>query len=131
MGEATEFVEVGGKKYVVIKMGRAQAEQVLAISRWISAHGFKVMSVAGAQGQSIQADNAFEFLSKIIDLLTADALIDLFVALVGCPKEDAEIYFDIGILVDVILMVYEEQPAVRRLIDRFFSTPVSEEKPEE
>lgn len=122
MSEAIDYVELNGKRYAVIKTGRAQAEQVLLVTRWISRHGVQAM-------QAIQTDSlsasGIEFLGKFVEALTPDALIDLFIALVGCPKEDAELYFDIAVLIDVAMQVYERQPAVRRLVERFFSTPNS------
>ena len=125
MTEALEFVEVGGKQYRVIKTGRAQAEQALGLVRWISKHGAKAMqSIIPADGaeKKVGAASGIEFLAKFIDALDADALIDLFTVLVGCSPEDSEVYFDIAILVDLVMETYNRQQSLRRLIDRFFSS---------
>jgi len=126
-------VTIGKNEYKMIKTGRAQAEQVLALTRWISKYGLSaIKQLQDEGGGEIAADTGWEFLSKIVEYLTADALIDLFQAMTGCTKKEAEEYFDIAILIDVIIEVYEGNPSVRRLIDRFFSEPDSEEtEPEE
>lgn len=126
MTDQLDVVEVGGNKYQVIKTGRAQAEQVLLISRWISKHGIKAIQSLQAENQKLEISNSFDFLDKVIEALSADALVDLFIAVVGCSKEDGELYFDIAILIDVLVQTYERQPTVRRLVERFFSTPDSE-----
>jgi hypothetical protein len=115
-----KLVTVGEKEYQVIKTGRAQAEQVVLISRWISKYGFRALKNISKDG-TVEVESGVDFISQIIDNLTADALIELFVALIGCSKEDAEVYFDIAVLIDVLVEVYNNQPAVRKLIDRFFS----------
>lgn len=125
-----ETVKVGEKEYVVIKTGRAQAEQVLHVSKWIATHGMAAIEALSADGKDVQSETGIEFLWELINSLTPDALIDMFVAVTGCTKEEAELYFDVGTLVDAAVMIYEKQPSVRRLIERFFSTPASEEAPQ-
>ena len=132
MSEPLEMVTVGSEEYRVIKTGRAQAEQVLGITRWISRHGTRAMAALNADKKLAGADmSGIEFFGKFIEAMDADALIDLFGALIGCPKEDSEVYFDVAILIDVALETFERQPSVRRLIDRFFSggnsKPVTDE----
>jgi len=123
-------VLVGEKEYRVIKSGRAQAEQVVAVTRWISRHGTRALKVMQSDGEAMSG-SGIEFLGKFVEALDADALIGLFQALTGCSQEEAELYFDIATLVDVAFAVYEGQPSVRRLIDRFFSTPKSEQPSDE
>jgi hypothetical protein len=125
MSDVQDFIEINGKPYSVVKTGRAQAEQVVQVTRWISRHGVKAIQSVQSDSLSLEGASGIEFLGKFVEALTPDALIDLFVVLVGCPKEDAEVYFDIAVLVDVALQVHERQPAVRRLVERFFSTPNS------
>jgi hypothetical protein len=125
MSEQMEFVEVGESKYRVIKMGRAQAEQVLELTRWFSKHGMKAIREVQAENGNVNTDNGIEFLTTLLEHLTVDAVIDLFQAVTGCTKEEAEVYFDIATLVDVTIAIYEGQPAVKRLIERFFSQPSS------
>lgn len=115
----SEFVLVGEKEYAVVKTGRAQAEQVVYLSKWLAKYGQGIFSSM----KDIGSDDAggLTFITMLLESLSADALIDLFIVLVGCAKEDAEVYFDVSILVDVLVDVYENQPAVKRLIERFFS----------
>jgi hypothetical protein len=125
------MIEVGGKEYQVVKTGRAQAEQVLGLSRWIARHGIVVLKKIRNDKKEIVIDEGqgIDFLVQIVENLSADALIDLFEVLVGCSKEDAEVYFDVATLIDVAITVYDEQPSVRRLAERFFSAPNSPEAP--
>lgn len=129
MSEVIEFVEVGGTQYRVIKTGRAQAEQVLGLTRWISKHGSKAMNVVSGENKPA-GESGIAFLTRFIDALDADALIDLFAVLVGCPQEDAEVYFDVAILVDTVIEVYQRNQSLRRLVDRFFSSGNSEKDTE-
>lgn len=125
-----ETVLVGEKEYVVVKTGRAQAEQVLNVSKWIATHGMAAVSNMEQGGKDIQSETGLEFLWEVINSLTPDALIDMFIVVTGCTKEEAELYFDISVLVDAVVLIYEKQPAVRRLIERFFSTPASAPEPQ-
>jgi len=131
MSETLEFVTVGEKKYAVIKTGRAQAEQVLGLTRWIYQHGKKAMS-----GMTVDADDSadttgIEFLGRLVSGLDTDALIDLFTVLIGCPREDSEVYFDVALLVDVVTEVYERNQSLRRLVERFFSSSNSKDNSED
>lgn len=115
-------VTVGGVDYKVIKTGRAQAQQVVVITKWLSRYGLPAFEKMAGDGNS-KFDNAFDLLNLLVDSLSEDALIDLFTAAVGCPPEVSEEHFDVATLLDVVIEIYNEQPAVRRLLDRFFSTP--------
>jgi hypothetical protein len=125
-------IEVGSKKYTVIKTGRAQAEQVVQFTRWLSMYGPSLLKdLQDVDEDALAAGGGMAMITSILGNLSSDALIDLFTVLVGCSKKDSEKYFDVGILVDVALEVYENQPGIRRLIDRFFSTDESEEVSED
>lgn len=128
--EVVGVVLVGEKEYNVIKRGRAQADQVLKITRWLATYGVRAADKANKNG-GLQSDNWASLLAGLIEGLDADALIDLFTALIGCTKKEAEEYFDIATLVDAGIAIYEGQPSVRKLIDRFFSSSKSEEPSEE
>jgi hypothetical protein len=132
MGEQSDFVEVGEVQYRVVKTGRAQAEQVLLITKWITRYGMPaIQEMQKEKSGTLEFNSGLDFISGVLDHLTADALIDLFQALVGCPKEDAEVYFDISILIDVLIRVYNENTAIQRVLERFFSiqdsTPSTED----
>ncbi len=121
MSESIDFVTVGEKQYPVIKKGRAQAEQALAFSRWLSAYGSPIFAKF-SEGQDIESGgDGIAFIGKILDSLTPDALIDLFAVLIGCSKDESEENFDVAVLIDVLIETYNRQPAVRRIIERFFS----------
>lgn len=117
--ETSTLMEVGGKQYELVKTGRAQADQVIQLTRWITKHGSK--AVAAFSGEQINSSSGLSFLGNLVASLDGDALIDLFVTVVGCEKEDAEIYFDVAILIESVMIVYEKQPTIKRLVDRFFS----------
>jgi hypothetical protein len=130
MSEETfnDLIEVGGKEYRVVKTGRAQAQQVVRMTKWISKHGMRAIKEMRRDipSSSMEDMSGVEFLGAFVEALDEDALIDLFMALIGCDKEDAEVYFDISILIDVAILVYNHQPALQKLIDRFLSTSNSE-----
>lgn len=122
MSETREdgFIDVGGKAYKIVKTGREHAEQVVLLTKWLGAYGPGLLE--GLQSNEEDIGGGLEMITQILANVTSDALIDLFQVLVGCSAKDAEKYFDVGILVEVALDVYENQPGIRRLIDRFFST---------
>jgi hypothetical protein len=125
MSENKDIVEVGGVSYQVIKTGRAQAKQVMAFTRWLTKFGVPAFKqLAGEDGKIAQTDG-LAFIGRLFDVLTEDALIGLFSVLIGCPSQDAEDYFDVSILIDTVIDVYENQPSLRRLLDRFFSNSKS------
>lgn len=119
-----EFVNIAGVDYKVIKTGRAQAEQTVLIAKWLSKYGLPAIEKLNEDGK-VRADGGLDFINQLVDGLSADALIDLFTAVVGCPPEISETHFDVAVLLDTVMEVYNNQPAVRRLIERFFSTPDS------
>lgn len=131
MSDVMEFVELGGKKFRVIKTGRAQAEQVVGLTRWLSNHGAKAFAQIQSDGSFGDNMSGMEIFIKFLGVLDTDAVMDLFVVLIGCSKEDAEIHFDIAIMVDVAIEVYQRQTSLRRLLDRFFSQSNSESTLEE
>lgn len=127
---ATASVIVDNVHYPLIKSGRAQAKQVVYFTKWISKYGIPALEAVRSEGGEVSKDSGLEFLSRLVEYLNDDALIDLFVAVVGCTPEVAEVHFSIDVLIDSLMAVYDGQPALRRIIDRFFSQPSSEEKPE-
>lgn len=126
--EKLDKVKVGGKNYQVIKSGRAHAEQVLLLTRWFSRHGIPAIQKLQSERATITADSGLEMITEIMEALTTDALMDLFTALIGCAPEVTEVHFDINVLIDVLIEVYERQTAIRRLVERFFFTSDSEEE---
>lgn len=120
-----DMIVINEKEYALVTQGRQQAIQVQGITRWASAYGSEVYEELQKQGGS-EDEAGIDFLLNIIGLLTADALVDLFQAVSGCSKEEAELYFDAATLIEAGIVVYEKHPTVRSLLDRFFSTSDSE-----
>lgn len=129
MDETT--VVIDGKSYQLIKTGRAQAEQVILVTKWISRHGIPALKELQKTGGLENTTNSIEFVGVLIEALSADALLDLFTVIIGCSAEVAETHFDAAVLIDGLVTVYDKQPVIRRLIERFFSTPASEAESQE
>lgn len=131
MTEQTTYVEdfkivINGEAYPLITTGRKQAIQMQGITKWASKYGADILSDLQSQGEA-NVEVGLDFLLKMLGHLSADALIDLFQAISGCSKEEAELYFDAAVLIDAGIVVYENHPTVRRLLDRFFSTSDTEQ----
>jgi len=124
MTEEKFTVMVAGKEYELIKKGIAQAEQVTKISKWLAIHGLPIFeSISGSQDELSTNVDMFK---AILDNLSPEGLVELFSTVVGCTKKVADKEFDIGILVESATIIWEHQPGLRSLINRFFSTPDSE-----
>ena len=119
MSEQKHIVVVGDKEYELIKKGLAQAEQVTNLSKWLATYGLPIFEEL-SDGDDDTTNT--ELFKAVLNNLSTDALIQLFVLVIGCSKRVAEQEFDIGILVDSILIIWEEQPGLRNLVNRFFST---------
>ena len=118
-------IVINDKEYALITTGRQQAIQMQGLTRWASRYGAEILADLQQEGNS-EEEVGLEFLMKMLGHLSADALIDLFQAVSGCTAEEAELYFDAAVLIDAGIVVYENHPTVRRLLDRFFSTSSSE-----
>jgi len=121
-------IDLGGERYPVVKTGRAQARQVLQLTKWASKHGYRAARSIQPGGSQM---TGLEFILRMIDELDEDALMDLFTAVIGCDPAVSEAYFDIAVLIDAAILTYNNQPALQRLIDRFFSVPNSSGSTEE
>lgn len=111
------FVLVGEKEYPIVKRGRAQARQVAALSQWLSQYGNRILD----DFLKTEAVNVPQAVIAIVGGLTEDSLIDLYVVVTGCTPEEADEYFDVADLIDTAIAIYEQQPSVKKLVDRFFS----------
>lgn len=132
MTEQVTYVEefnivINGKEYPLITTGRRQAIQMQGLTRWISMYGAEIFTDLQTMSES-EGDSGLEFLVRLLRYLSADAMIDLFQAVSGCTQEEAELYFDAAVLIDAGIVVYENHPTVRRLLDRFFSTSATEQE---
>lgn len=125
------YFEVGGTKYKAIKTGFAQAEQVSGVARWLGKHGKEIFSNVQQQGKDGEAPTQeLELVLAAFEVVSPQALVSLFDIVVGCGPEKAKKYFDIEILIDGV-MAFFEQPSIRRVIDRFFTTSESSDQTEE
>ena len=117
--EQTKF-SINGVEYDVVKKGIAQASQVADLGRWLSIYGTPAI-------RSIQSDDEFdkmgglELVSAVLGTLSGDALCDLFATVFGCGQAVAKEEFDIALLLDGIMALYNNAPSVKRLVGRFFS----------
>jgi len=111
-------VLVGAVEYDLVKKGRAQAEQVGLLSKWLSVYGGAI-KVDGA------LENGLDLVKAITGALSADALLALFVVVTGCTPAEAEEHFDVGILLDSVIIIYENQEHIKKVLSRFFSVESS------
>jgi len=129
--KSVSTIVVGGKEFTLVKVGREQAEQVIQLGKWVNTHGVPAIAQVMNEEGEISFDNGLDLLGDIIEVLTADALIDLFVVILGCSKTFANKHFDIAVLIEAVMLVYENQPSLGRVLGRFFSQASSEESTEE
>lgn len=138
MSEGTK-VTLGTKSYYLIKSGMDQASQMSELAKWLAKHGMPIFEALTARSEKAAQESekgekktsTTDLFMIILDHVTPDALIDLFSVIVGCPRKMSEKYFDIGILMDAAMVVWDNQPGIRRLVGRFFSTTDSSSPTEE
>ena len=124
-------VEVAGRTFELVKTGRGQAEQVVALGKWVNQYGLPALEGMMNEEGEVTFEGGLDLLQGIIGSLTADALIDLFVVILGCSKKFANENFDIAILIDAVFEVYDAQPSLGKVLSRFFSQTTSTENLEE
>ncbi len=124
-------VEIAGKTFELVKSGREQAEQVVSLGKWMNQYGLPALEGMMNEEGEIVFSGGLDLLQEIIGSLTADALIDLYIVVLGCSKKFADENFDIAVLIDAIVEVYEAQPSLGRVLSRFFSQTTSIENSEE
>ncbi len=124
-------VEVAGRTFELVKTGRGQAEQVVALGKWVNQYGLPALEGMMNEEGEVTFEGGLDLLQGIIGSLTADALIDLFVVILGCSKKFANENFDIAILIDAVFEVYDAQPSLGKVLSRFFSQTTSTENSEE
>lgn len=122
--------EIGGKKYDVVKKGIGQAKQVADFGHWMANYGATALRNLNDGGESGPL-GIVEIIGGVLGSLSADALIDLFITVFGCTKKEADEYFDISVLIDGLAELYNNQPAIKRMLSRFFSVTPSESTEQE
>jgi hypothetical protein len=120
--EIKTTVVVAGKEYELVKKGLEQAQQVIDFGSWVSEYGLGPLQDMSEIEGNVSNE---QMLSKLFSSLTPDALIELFSVIIGCPKTVSKKEFDIGTLIDGILIVWDNQPGIRSVVQRFFSTQSS------
>jgi hypothetical protein len=123
---------IDGKKFELIKRGRAQAVQVYGLGQWLNHYGNFLVAIFAEKPEELGMADGISFLGNIIGSIEPDAMLDLYEIVLGCTSEFSEKNFDIADLVEAVVTVYNEHPTIRRLVDRFFSTDnLSEEQAED
>jgi len=121
--ETKSTVEINGVEYNLVKTGRDQAEQIAKFSAWLSAYAFSALSDVAEKRAENEAEVGTEnYLTNILSNLSADSLLELFSIVIGCNKKVSEEYFDFGVLVDSVLVFWDKQTGIQKLVNRFFST---------
>ena len=118
MDKSTIF-EINGEKYDVVKRGIAQAKQVAAATRWLAKYGTPAFRAMAEQDMAKMG--GFEVIVAVLSNLDEYALVELFEIVFGCSREIAEQNFDIMVMVDGLVSIYNNAPMIRTLADRFFS----------
>lgn len=124
-------ITVNGVEFELIKRGRAQAVQVYSLGQWLSRYGGILVSIFTEKPEELDISEGLAFFGNILGSIEPDALLDLYEIAFGCTEEFCEENFDIADLVDAVMMIYNEHPTIRRLVDRFFSTNNSSEEQDE
>ena len=130
--ESVTVFQVGDKKYDVVTKGIAQARQVARMGALLGRYGvpiYKKLSEDNTDG--VFSLDGVEVLTSVLSTMDEDALISMFIMTFGCTREVAEEYFDIELMIDGMVALYNHQPAIQKLVSRFFSnTPSSDTVPE-
>ncbi len=124
-------ITVADSTFELVKSGREQAEQVVSLGKWMNQYGLPALEGMMNEEGEVEFAGGLDLLQDIIKGLTADALIDLYIVVLGCSKKFANEHFDIATLIDAIVEVYEAQPSLGRVLSRFFSQTTSVESSDE
>ena len=117
-----EKIVVGNSEYPLVKKGRAQAEQVEELLQWLGRYGGKFFDEMTNEEGEVEISTSLPVLiGDIANIVTADALIELYVVVTGCTEEEAEEHFDVAQLIDVTVEVFEKQKSFKKVVNRFFS----------
>jgi hypothetical protein len=117
-----EKIIVGSSEYPLVKKGRAQAEQVEELLQWLGRYGGKFFDAMTNEEGEVEISTSLPVLiGDIANIVTADALIELYVVVTGCTEEEAEEHFDVAQLIDVTVVVFEKQKSFKKVVNRFFS----------
>ncbi len=122
MAEVVTTFDIGGQSYSVLKKGLAQAQQVSELGAWLARYGTQAYR---AVQDSDEKAGGIEIVGVIFQQLQAESLVELFSLLFGCGVDVAREEFDIATLIDGAFALYENSPAIKRVLSRFFSSSSS------
>lgn len=112
----------GEKLFPLIKRGRAQAEQIHQLGKWLYEHGGGLIDAISTRGlEDNDLSGGLRIVSSALSKVTPDAMLGLYMILLGCELEFAEENFDLADLIDAVLTTYKEHPTIKKIVDRFFS----------
>lgn len=125
--EDPSVFQIGNRRVSIKKMGRAQAEQIADLNRWLKEHIAPLTdAMKGASGDQNQL--GWQVFSSMMGELTVDAQMDLAKVILG--KSDLEgkllgddffdTYYDIDWVVDG-LEVAGRSAAAQRVLTAFFT----------
>lgn len=112
-----QTVELNGINYLVVKKGIEQANQIAAFSNWLGKYALPSLNP-----EAEQTGVTGNYILNLLSGLSGQALVDLFVIVVGCSKKVADEQFDFGVLVEAVMIFWDNQPGIQRIVNRFFST---------
>ena len=119
-----ETVMVGDVEYNLFKTGAAQAKQVSDLLNWLGDYGEKLASVLVSDSEEGEEPasalgSTWDMISAIGKVSSPEALVDLFLVVIGCNEEEAEKYFSLNTLIDGV-QVLLSQKEYAKVLNRFF-----------
>ena len=131
MEEQNTVFTIGDKEYDVIQVGIGQARQVAALSQWLGKYGKEVTDALLNSDNGFSSDDVLGMIMTLLGSLDDNGILTLFEIVFGCTRKVSEKHFDISLLVDGASSLFQHQPAIKRLSERFFSGPSSQSQEEE
>ena len=125
-----KVIKIEGQQFNLVKKGYSQAVQLTQVGTWLSKYGLSIATkVTEFQSENENANGTMVIL-KVLESLTPEALIDLFKVAIGCDHDFAMENYDTGTLVDAVIVIYNNQPAIQKAINRFFLQPAPTKTPD-
>jgi hypothetical protein len=122
MADSVTVFDINGVEYNVIKRGLPQANQVADLGRWLAVHGVGAYRAVESEGN---VAGGLEMVAAVLATLSGDALVELYALVFGCTIEVSREFFDVAQAVDGVMALYDNSPAIKRLVGRFFSVSAS------
>ena len=126
------MIVVGESEYPLVKKGRAQAKQVEDLLKWLGNYGGQLFDeMTNEEGEVELGTTIPELIVDLSKIVSAEALIELYIVVTGCTEEEADENFDIAQLIDVVVEIFEKQESFKKVVNRFFSKNASTSTTEE